>query len=176
MLRQRLNVEKLSNAQAENLPRVTQWSDIVWLIWVLQCITPEQASELKYIFKENIITDSTQYIMEKCFVGVERDGLDIEWPGRVFYPADEQFYALLGTPHGMLPLFPVFSSFFFFLLSMLWCRGDKLETWGHSPLAKLSADSIPQIKIIHPKPNEPTIARLRKNGQFRTSFMSVHLA
>ena len=52
-----------------NLPRVTHWSDIVWLIWALQCRTAEEASALKCIFRENIVTSNTRYIMEQCFLG-----------------------------------------------------------------------------------------------------------
>ena len=122
MLSQRLKVDKLTNEQAEFLPRVTHWSDIVWLIWALLCPTAEEASALKYIFRENIVTSNTRYIMEQCFVGVERDALDIEWPGWVFYPTDEPFYALLATPHGMLPsFFFSFFLFFFFSLSFRCC-------------------------------------------------------
>lgn len=59
----------------------------------------DNAPRLKWIFKYHIVTLSTMGIMDLA-AGVDYDTLDTPWPGIEYRPNDEEFTALLGTPHG----------------------------------------------------------------------------
>lgn len=69
------------------------------ILW--NSLAGNRAGDLKYIFRENIITPDTRFVMEQCFQDIGEDELLKAWPGQVFRDDDPDFYALLGTPHGM---------------------------------------------------------------------------
>ncbi|KAL8795397.1 MAG: hypothetical protein Q9195_002138 [Heterodermia aff. obscurata] len=103
--RKELGVSSLSPEQAQTLPQAKQWSDIIWILWThisAETDVPAGAetSDLKYIFKHHVITDSTLAIMNACSSNVDHD-IDDKWPGYTFTPETEpeEFFALLGTPH-----------------------------------------------------------------------------
>ena len=81
----------------ERLPDVYRWSDVIWILW--KDVAKEKAGDLKYIFKHNVITEQTRFIMEQT-VGAPRDGLVAPWPGHEFRLGSNYFVALLGTLHG----------------------------------------------------------------------------
>ena len=97
---------------AENrLPDIQRWSDITWAVWAEITRQAQVPNDLKYIFKHDIRTTSTQGIMDLAGLpDDEHDDLpdddDIdnsfeeEWPGIKFVPGEDEFQALLGTPHG----------------------------------------------------------------------------
>jgi len=80
-------------------------SDVLWIQWAAVANAqgiPGKASDLKYIFRHEIITPNTQFIMEKA--GNDPDAEEGEvffkpWPGREFTMGEEQFQALMGTVH-----------------------------------------------------------------------------
>lgn len=98
-LRKAFGVNRLSPDQAAKLPKVKQWSDVTMILW--NSLAGNRAGDLKYIFREYIITSNTRFVMEQCFQGIGQDELLKVWPGQVFKDDDPDFYALLGTPHGM---------------------------------------------------------------------------
>ena len=102
-LRKKLKVDRLSDEQAQGLPQVTRWSDIVWIVWNSLTQGPSEASALKYIFRYDVSTDDTVFIMEQV-LGLGRDDLpdgeEGAWPGYKFVPGHDEFWALLGTVHG----------------------------------------------------------------------------
>ena len=105
-LRQRLKVSTLSAQQATlGLPQVTRWSDIVWIVWSDSgTLDPSKASALKYIFRHDVVTDNTVYIIEQILgLGRKEFPEGGEWPGFEFRPGQNKFWALLGTDHGMCP-------------------------------------------------------------------------
>lgn len=59
----------------------------------------DSAPRLKWIFKHHVITASTMGIMDDA-ADVPYDTLDEPWPGVTYDAEDEEFQALLGTPHG----------------------------------------------------------------------------
>ena len=98
--RKDFGVDSLSHEQARTLPRVTQWSDVLWIGWTTAPNAQGPTGDLKYIFRHDIITASTQGVMRECLSHVQRD-IEDEWPGSKFTPDTEEYFALLGTPHGM---------------------------------------------------------------------------
>ena len=68
------------------------------IMW--KSLAGNRAGDLKYIFREYIITSNTRFVMEQCFQDIGEDELLKVWPGQVFKDDDPDFYALLGTPHG----------------------------------------------------------------------------
>ncbi|KAG7001304.1 hypothetical protein G7Y79_00032g066570 [Physcia stellaris] len=97
-LRKAFGVDRLSPDQAAKLPKVKQWSDVTMIMW--NSLAGNRAGDLKYIFREYIITSNTRFVMEQCFQDIGEDELLKVWPGQVFKDDDPDFYALLGTPHG----------------------------------------------------------------------------
>ena len=91
--------QRLTPEQAAKLPKVKQWSDVTMIMW--NSLAGNRAGNLKYIFREHIITSNTRFVMEQCFQNIGQDELLKTWPGQVFEDDDPDFYALLGTPHGM---------------------------------------------------------------------------
>ena len=102
-LRTKLDVKKIKPVQALGLPQVKFWSDIVWIVWASLAKTDAEASSLKYIFRHYVVTEETIFVIERIF-GVNRGNFPDgeEWPGRKLVPNEENFWAVLGTPHGKL--------------------------------------------------------------------------
>ena len=101
---------RLSNEQAQELPLVRQWSDLVWLAWTSLARTPGTGpGQLKYIFKQHVVTQETVTVIEDVF-DLEEDEMPnpgtADWPGEKFTPGKDGFWALLGTPHGLLAVLP----------------------------------------------------------------------
>ena len=75
----------------------------MWIAWASIPHYPAEAAALKYIFKPDVVTPSTVAIMERVLRVEEgefpKDGC--EWPGIKFNAGEKEFFALLGTPHGM---------------------------------------------------------------------------
>ena len=87
----------------ERLPNVKQMSDVMWIQWVTVAEaegTPSAVSDLKYIFRHDVITENTRFIIEQA-AKVEEDEFNADWPGLKFVPTDTEFLALLGTVHGL---------------------------------------------------------------------------
>ena len=91
------------------LPKVSRMSDVLWCQWVEVAKmdqTPEKVSQLKYVFKHDVSTPDTKFIVERAAALVENDNnmgkdeFECEWPGHKFQKDDKQFTALLGTIHG----------------------------------------------------------------------------
>ena len=84
-------------------------SDVLWIQWVAvaeQQGTPEKVSQLKYIFRYNVITANTKFIIEQAAAlkegeSIEEGEFEAEWPGYEFVMGDDEFTALLGTVHGI---------------------------------------------------------------------------
>ena len=100
-LREKLQVKELSPEQALGLPQVKFWSDIVWIVWASLAKTGAEASSLKYIFRHHVKNEETVFVIERIF-GVSGGNFPDgeEWPGRELGPNEENFRAVLGTPHG----------------------------------------------------------------------------
>ncbi|KAL8725570.1 MAG: hypothetical protein Q9166_007272 [cf. Caloplaca sp. 2 TL-2023] len=82
------------------VPRLNRWSDVVWYIWTYFCTRKgKPVGSLRYIVRDNIITDTTKAIME-LIAGAGPAALDLPWPGRVFDMNSEEVLALLATSHG----------------------------------------------------------------------------
>ena len=75
----------------------------MWIAWASIPHYPAEATALKYIFKPDVVTPNTVAIIERVLRVEEgefpEDGC--EWPGIKFNPGEKEFFALLGTPHGM---------------------------------------------------------------------------
>ena len=103
-LREKYNVDRLDPAQAVELPKVAAWSDLVWILWTSLPMGPDEPSTLKYIFRHHITTRDTLAVIEHIFDLEEGEVSEEEgdlWPGLKTKPGEDNFYALLGTPHGM---------------------------------------------------------------------------
>lgn len=91
----------------ESLPKVTAMSDILWVQWVNLANSkgiPEKISGLKYVFRHQIVTTNTLYIMELAGNGADAPAgqtLQAPWPGKEFAMGSEQFEALMGTVHAI---------------------------------------------------------------------------
>ena len=86
----------------ERLPNVNLMSDVVWIQWAAVAEaegTPSAVGDLKYIFRHDIITENTRYIIEQAAKVVEGE-FNVDWPGLKFVATDAEFLALLGTVHG----------------------------------------------------------------------------
>ena len=85
------------------LPQLRHWSDLVWIAWASISNDPAEAAALKYIFRHDVVTPDTVVTIESV-LGMEegryREG-SCDWPGIKFNPGEEEFFALMGTPHGM---------------------------------------------------------------------------
>ncbi|KAL8917190.1 MAG: hypothetical protein Q9208_008092 [Pyrenodesmia sp. 3 TL-2023] len=81
------------------IPPLWRWSDVVWLLWTGE-VGEDHAKDLKYIFRTNIITPSTREIMEHIG-GVQRNELNLPWPGHTFDMSTDEGKALLATSHGV---------------------------------------------------------------------------
>ena len=90
------------------LPRVSRMSDVLWIQWAYiaeQDGTPEKVSQLEYIFRYDVVTPNTKFIIEQA-AAIEEEGpieegeFDARWPGYEFALGDDRFTALLGTVHG----------------------------------------------------------------------------
>ena len=87
----------------ERLPNVKLMSDVTWIQWVTVAEaegTPSAISDLKYIFRHEVITENTRFIIEQA-AKVEEDEFNADWPGLKFVTTDTEFLALLGTVHGV---------------------------------------------------------------------------
>ena len=86
----------------QRLPDIQKWSDVVGITWTDKA--GDQAHKLKYIFRQAIVTPTTLGIIngvvhrQKENIPSYQDGF--RWPGFKVLPRDEDFKALLGTPHG----------------------------------------------------------------------------
>lgn len=90
------------------LPRVSKMSDVLWIQWVTvaqEVGTPEKTGGLEYIFRYDVATGDTKWVIEQA--AAKHEGGPIgdsefvaKWPGYEFTINDEQFVALLGTVHG----------------------------------------------------------------------------
>ena len=83
------------------LPEVQRWSDVVGALWADRA--GEHTCRLKYIFRQGIVTPKTMSIMCEVLKRQRRrsvEDLSFKWPGCRLRPSDEDFRALLGTPHG----------------------------------------------------------------------------
>ena len=94
-----------AQALALELPIVHRWSDIVWAYWTsLADEAGVPRSNLRYIFRDNVVNADTKFIMERV-AGMPDSAnsvwkLDLPFPGRTFRVDTDQGAALLGTPHG----------------------------------------------------------------------------
>ena len=96
-------VAKLDEEQTQDLPQLRHWSDLVWIAWSSIPHYPGEAAALKYIFKYDVVTPNTVAIIESV-LGVEQGRFPDDggkWPGTKFNSGEKEFFALLGTPHGM---------------------------------------------------------------------------
>ena len=88
----------------QRLPQLRYWSDLVWIAWTSISDALEEVTALKYIFKYNVVTANTVAIIHSV-LGVEEGRFPLydrgDWPGIKFKPGEREFFALLGTPHGM---------------------------------------------------------------------------
>lgn len=85
---------------ARYIPGPHKWSEITWAAWMDICMMQRgDPTSLKYIFKHDVITDNTRYIMEQA-VGVGEDDFETEWPGIRYMRGSTHYQALMGTPHG----------------------------------------------------------------------------
>ena len=70
-----------------------------WIQWVTRAEqqgTSEKVSQLKYIFRYNVITANTKFIIEQAAALkeeelIEEEGFESEWPGYEFVMGDDQF-------------------------------------------------------------------------------------
>ncbi|KAL8828292.1 MAG: hypothetical protein Q9191_002666 [Dirinaria sp. TL-2023a] len=86
---------------ARYIPQPHKWSDITWVLWTYECMMQhEDPTRLKYIFKHQIVTENTKYIMEQA-VGVGVEEFEDEWPGVRYMRGSTQYEALMGTPHAV---------------------------------------------------------------------------
>ena len=85
-------------APGKSLPPLHRWSDVVWLSWVAEA--GNEAKNLRYIFHNNIITQSTRDLLE-YIRGAKPDNLNLPWPGVVYDPVTtNEGKAILATNHG----------------------------------------------------------------------------
>lgn len=87
----------------QKLPKVSRMSDVVWIQWATVAkaeATPLAVSDLKYIFRHEIIMENTRSIIDQAAAKGE-DEFNENWPGLKFVTTDTQFQALLGTIHGV---------------------------------------------------------------------------
>lgn len=78
-------------------------ADVLWLEWATiaaQEGTPDKAGDLKYIFRHDISTENTRFIIESA-VGAGDNDFVSDWPGTSFTMGQDQFEALIGTVHGV---------------------------------------------------------------------------
>ena len=82
-------------------PKFRRWSDLVWFVWAKQA--GEEAGNLRYIFRDNVINSDTKGVIDQIFK-IPRNTFDQPWPpgpGKTFDVATtDAGKALLGTPHG----------------------------------------------------------------------------
>lgn len=102
-------IDKADPDWKAKLPRVSKMSDVLWIQWVTvaqQIGTPEKIGGLEYIFRYDVATDDTRWVIEQAAARHEGGPIGdaefvAEWPGYEFTIDDEaQFLALLGTVHG----------------------------------------------------------------------------
>lgn len=67
--------------------------------------TPEKVSQLRYIFRYNVVTADTKFIIEQAAgrkenVNIETGEFEELWPGYEFLVGVDEFTALLGTVYG----------------------------------------------------------------------------
>lgn len=101
-------IDKSDSDWKLKLPRVSKMSDVLWIQWVTVAQsegTPEKIGGLEYIFRYDISTEDTKFVIEQA--AAKHEGGPIgktqfvaEWPGYEFTSSDEQFFGLLGTVHG----------------------------------------------------------------------------
>lgn len=83
-----------------NIVPLNRWSDVVYLEWQRLCRKARvPVNSLKHIISYNVENKPTEDVNQDVF------GLDTkDWSkisrGRTFYPNEEAFAALLGTPNG----------------------------------------------------------------------------
>ena len=90
------------------LPRVSRMSDVLWIQWAYiaeQDGTPEKVSQLEYIFRYDVVTSNTKFIIEQAAAmeeeePIEEGEFEAAWPGYKFVLGDDRFTALLGSVHG----------------------------------------------------------------------------
>ncbi|KAL8786034.1 MAG: hypothetical protein Q9213_003016 [Squamulea squamosa] len=80
------------------LPILHRWSDVVWQNWT--AIAGNDASQLRFIMHQDVFTSSTRKLMEYVEV-VEKDNLDLPWPGQTYDMRSDDGKALLGPVHGL---------------------------------------------------------------------------
>lgn len=99
MYRRQNNLPQLTEAQLrDHVPKLNRWSDVVWFVWAKQA--GNQAGNLRYIFRDNVINDDTKGVIDQIF-GIPSKSLDLPWPGKTFdVEKTKEGKGLLGTPHG----------------------------------------------------------------------------
>ncbi|KAL9595389.1 MAG: hypothetical protein Q9219_006464 [cf. Caloplaca sp. 3 TL-2023] len=89
------------NALLARVPQMRTWADVVWAIWAHEA--GDRASGLRFIYRDNIVTPVTRYLIEKV-EGINNDqltmGLNLPWSGHKHLKDTEEFFALLGSNHG----------------------------------------------------------------------------
>ncbi|KAL8722326.1 MAG: hypothetical protein Q9225_001174 [Loekoesia sp. 1 TL-2023] len=80
------------------VPTLNRWSDVVWMNWT--AIAGNQARQLRFVIRENIITPETRKLIEYIEVA-KPDDLNLPWTGNVYNMHSEYTRALLGSVHGM---------------------------------------------------------------------------
>lgn len=109
-LRRLLRVTELDDQQKQRLPQLQYWSDLVWISWTSIAHHSNEVAGLKYIFRTDVITPNTVFIIEGV-LGLQQGDFPDDggrWPGTKFTPEEEAFFALLGTVHGMYVKFPYY--------------------------------------------------------------------
>ncbi|KAL8911897.1 MAG: hypothetical protein Q9171_003024 [Xanthocarpia ochracea] len=80
------------------IPRLNRWSDVAWFLWAQK--VGDQAGDLRYIFKDNVINKNTKAVMDQV-LKVPSNTLDLPWPGNTFdVRTGNDGKALLGPPLG----------------------------------------------------------------------------
>ena len=86
----------------QTVPKVSYWSDIVWAQWIETADAYGKPKDsLLYVFRDNVETANTKYIMEQVVDPTLAHGaLHAPWPGKELLMNTPDGQALLGTPHG----------------------------------------------------------------------------
>jgi hypothetical protein len=83
-----------------NIVPLNRWSDVVFLEWQKLCEKVHvPLNSLKHIIRYNVDNGPTEDVIQDVFGLNTKDWSEISH-GRTFYPGEEEFTALLGTPNG----------------------------------------------------------------------------
>ena len=70
-------------------------------------LTKDKAKDLRYIFRQAIVTPTSKEIMKQAAARAQHREYksssfyrEKDWPGHLYKSGSEEFLALLGTPHG----------------------------------------------------------------------------